>query len=128
RPPRSARVRHPRPFPTRRSSDLASWTGGSANMVAVQDILQAPETIFGYALITDTIMYSVWLMAMFAAVASSPRFNRWTKADTSHLDAHAGAFEEDERPITVASLAVVVFGSLFVSTVAGWVGSLLPEL
>src|SRR5699024_10877750 len=42
---------------------LASWTGGSANMVAVQDILQAPETIFGYALITDTIMYSVWLMA-----------------------------------------------------------------
>src|SRR5699024_10300169 len=28
---------------------LASWTGGSANMVAVQDILQAPENIFGYA-------------------------------------------------------------------------------
>ncbi|MDN5821131.1 MAG: DUF819 family protein, partial [Brachybacterium sp.] len=54
---------------------LASWTGGSANMVAVQDILQAPESIFGYALITDTIIYSVWLMAMFAAVASSPRFN-----------------------------------------------------
>src|SRR5699024_2321150 len=107
---------------------LASWTGGSANMVAVQDILQAPETIFGYALFTDTIMYSGWLMAMFAAVASSPRFNRWTKADTSHLDAHAGAFDEDDRPITVASLAVVVFGSLFVSTVAGWVGSLLPEL
>lgn len=106
---------------------LASWTGGSANMVAVQDILQAPENIFGYALITDTIMYSVWLMAMFAAVASSPRFNRWTKADTSHLDAHMGAFDEEERPITVASLAIVVFGSLFASTVAGWLGTLLPE-
>src|SRR5699024_8762150 len=26
----------------------ASWTGGSANMVAVQDILEAPEDIFGY--------------------------------------------------------------------------------
>src|SRR5690625_5835469 len=83
---------------------LPSWTGGSANMVAVQDILQAPETIFGHALITDTIMYSVWLMAMFAAGASSPRFNRWTKADSTHLDAHVGAFDEDERPITVASL------------------------
>lgn len=106
---------------------LASWTGGSANMVAVQDILQAPENIFGYALITDTIMYSVWLMAMFAAVASSPRFNRWTKADTSHLDAHMGAFDEEERPITVISLAIVVFGSLFASTAAGWLGTLLPE-
>lgn len=106
---------------------LASWTGGSANMVAVQDILQAPESIFGYALITDTIMYSVWLMAMFAAVASSPRFNRWTKADTSHLDAHIGAFDEEERPVTVTSLAIVVFGSLFASTAAAWIGGLLPE-
>ncbi|MDN5900814.1 MAG: DUF819 family protein [Brachybacterium sp.] len=106
---------------------LASWTGGSANMVAVQDILQAPESIFGYALITDTIIYSVWLMAMFAAVASSPRFNKWTKADTSHLDAQIGAFDEEERPITVTSLAIVVFGSLFASTGASWVGSLLPE-
>ncbi|AXK46972.1 DUF819 domain-containing protein [Brachybacterium saurashtrense] len=106
---------------------LASWTGGSANMVAVQDILQAPESIFGYALITDTILYSVWLMAMFAAVGSSPRFNRWTKADTSHLDAHLGAEDEEQHPITLASLAIVVFGSLFVSTLATRIGALLPE-
>lgn len=106
---------------------LASWTGGSANMVAVQDILQAPESIFGYALITDTILYSVWLMAMFAAVGSSPRFNRWTKADTSHLDAHLGAEDEEQRPITLSSLAIVVFGSLFVSTLATRIGALLPE-
>ena len=36
---------------------LASWTGGSANMVAVQDILQAPENIFGYALITLSLIH-----------------------------------------------------------------------
>ncbi|WP_114853397.1 DUF819 domain-containing protein [Brachybacterium sp. YJGR34] len=106
---------------------LASWTGGSANMVAVQDILQAPESIFGYALITDTIMYSVWLMAMFASVAASPRFNRWTKADTSYLDAHTGAAEEQARPITAASLAIVLLGAVAVSTVAIWAGGLLPE-
>jgi uncharacterized membrane protein len=107
---------------------LASWTGGSANMVAVQDILQAPEAIFGYALITDTIIYSVWLMLMFASVAVSPRFNRWVGADTSYLDAHAG--EEDDaqsRPVTVPSLAVAVLGSLTVSIAATWVGGLLPE-
>lgn len=109
------------------SALLASWTGGSANMVAVQDILQAPENIFGYALITDTLIYSIWLMLMFASVAVSGGFNKWTKADTSYLDAHVGAFAEEERPITTASLAIVLFGSILVSTVAGRIGGLLPE-
>lgn len=108
---------------------LGSWTGGSANMVAVQDILQAPENIFGYALITDTIVYSVWLMAMFSSVAFSDRFNRFTKADTSYLDVHGGTVEDEESGrITVQSLAIVVFGSLFVSTIAIKIGDLLPVL
>ena len=106
---------------------LASWTGGSANMVAVQDILQAPESIFGYALITDTLGYSVWLMLMFASVAVSPRFNKWTKADTSYLEVHEGAFDQEKKPVTTASLAIVVFGSIFVSTLSIWAGELLPE-
>ena len=106
---------------------LASWTGGSANMVAVQDILQAPENIFGYALITDTIGYSVWLMLMFASVAISPKFNKWTKASTSYLESHAGELEDEKRPVTVASLSIVVFGAIFVSTVSIWIGGLLPE-
>ena len=106
---------------------LASWTGGSANMVAVQDILQAPENIFGYALITDTIGYSVWLMLMFASVAVSPKFNKWTKANTSYLESHAGELEDEKHPVTVASLSIVVFGAIFVSTVSIWIGGLLPE-
>jgi uncharacterized membrane protein len=108
---------------------LGSWTGGSANMVAIQDILKAPQSIFGYALITDTIMYSLWLMVLFGSVGLTRRFNRWTKADTSYLDAGPKAdAQEDEHPITVVSLAIAVFGSLLVSTVARAVGGLLPEL
>lgn len=108
---------------------LASWTGGSANMVAVQDILQAPQNIFGYALITDTVVYSVWLMAMFSSVAFSDRFNRWTKADVSYLDVHSDdVHAEEESPITMQSLAITVFGSLFVAIMALQVGKLLPVL
>jgi len=107
---------------------LASWTGGSANMVAVQDILQAPENIFGYALITDTLIYSIWLTVAFSSVAISGRFDRFTKARSTHLIDHGDDFETEEAPITVQSLATVVFGSLFVSTLAIWVGGLLPEL
>ena len=110
------------------SSLLASWTGGSANMVAVQGILEAPDNIFGYALITDTTMYSLWLMVLFSSVGLASRFNRFTKADTSHLDLTDVIEEDDERPITASSLAVTVFGSLFVAIVAKWVGDHLPEL
>ncbi|MGO3042697.1 DUF819 family protein [Ancrocorticia populi] len=109
------------------SALLASWTGGSANMVAVQGVLQAPETIFGYALITDTTMYSLWLMVLFASVGLAPKFNRFTKADTSYLDLSDVTVKQDERPVTVNSLAITVFGSIFVAIMARWVGGLLPE-
>src|SRR5699024_29443 len=112
RPPRSSR----------------SCAGGSANMVAVQDILQAPENIFGYALITDSLVYSVWLMAMFSSVAVSDRFNRFTTARTAYLDtSDFGDLEDEKHPITGTSLAVVLFGSVLVSILAIWVSEGLPE-
>src|SRR5699024_10643084 len=102
--------------------------GGSANMVAVQDILQAPENIFGYALITDTLVYSVWLMAMFSSVAVSDRFSRFTKARTAYLDtSDFGDLEDEKLPITGTSLAVVLFCSVLVSILAIWVSEGLPE-
>ncbi|WP_234949040.1 MULTISPECIES: DUF819 domain-containing protein [Corynebacterium] len=107
---------------------LASWTGGSANMVAVQDILQGPQTLFGYALITDTIVYSVWLMVMFSSVAFSDRFNRFTRAKDNYLTADARDIETTKKPISVESLAIVIFGSIAVSCFSIWLGGLLPQV
>ena len=107
---------------------LGSWTGGSANMAAVQDILQAPENIFGYALITDTIVYSLWLMIVFSSVMFSDRFNRFTRADTSYLDAHMGAAEYDDRPITVPAVIGLILGSLVIAWGAITVGEAMPEV
>lgn len=105
----------------------ASWTGGSANMAAVQGIVHAPGNIFGYVLIVDTVLYSLWLLLMFSSVAFSERFNRWTRAGTTQLDTHTGA-DEKERPIDLTSLMTLIGFSLFVSAMATWVGGLLPEL
>src|SRR5690625_928371 len=106
-----------------------SWTGGSANMVAIQGILEAPEDVFGYVLIVDTVLYSFWLLLMFSSVGLSEKFNRWTRADTSFLDAHTGAMDEEGgRRVDLASLAIVLCGSIAVSAAATWVGGLLPEI
>ena len=66
-------------------------------------------------------------MLMYASVAVSPRFDKWTKENTGYLDTHAGELEDEKHPVTVSSLSIVVFGSIFVSTLSIWIGSLLPE-
>lgn len=122
------------------SALAASWTGGSANMVAVQGILEAPENVFGHVLIVDTIIYSVWLLVMFSSVTVSDRFNAWTKADTSYLDVHssdaatadtrasAATGTEAGETLDLVSLFRVLALGLFASAVATWIGGLLPEV
>lgn len=105
----------------------ASWTGGSANMVAVQGIVHAPENLFGHVLIVDTVLYSLWLLLMFGSVSFAGRFNRWTKAETTSLASDTGT-GEDERPVDLVSLMTLIGFSLFISALATWVGGLLPEL
>ena len=106
----------------------ASWTGGSANMVAVQNILEAPEDIFGYVLIVDTVLYSFWLLLIFSSVAVSDRFNRWTKADTSKFDFADRVTGEEEKPMTLPSIIGLLGFALLVSALAARAGELLPEV
>ncbi|GAA3848035.1 MULTISPECIES: DUF819 family protein [Brevibacterium] len=105
----------------------ASWTGGSANMVAVQEILKASEDVFGYVLIVDTVIYSFWLLLIFSSVTVSDRFDRWTKADTSKLSV-AEADDEDEAPLTLPALFGLLGFALLVSALAIQAGELLPEV
>lgn len=51
----------------------ASWTGGSANMIAVKEILQTPETIFSNLIIVDTITAYSW-MALLIFLSSYQAF------------------------------------------------------
>ena len=57
-----------------------SWTGGTANMLAVAAALDVREELMGYALIVDSIDYTLWVMTLLFLVAFAPRFNRWSRA------------------------------------------------
>lgn len=110
-----------------------SWTGGSANMVAVQEILQAPESLFGHVLIVDTIVYSVWLLLMFSGTGIAARFNKWVKADTSYLETQTKditnpADTSADEPLDFAALFRIIAIGLFTSAVATWIGNRLPEV
>lgn len=110
-----------------------SWTGGSANMVAVQEILQAPESLFGHVLIVDTIVYSLWLLLMFSGTGIAQRFNAWVKADTSYLETQVAAVTNpgdtsDGETLDLVALFRVIALGLFASAAATWVGNQLPEI
>ena len=81
-----------------------SWIGGSGNMVAVQAALDISEADMGYALVIDSIDYSLWVMFLLRVIQLAPKFNKWTKADTSKLDEVSSRLEEEAKlntkPIT----------------------------
>lgn len=105
-----------------------SWTGGSANMAAIQGILEVPENLFGHVLIVDTVIYSFWLLLMFGSVAFSERFNRWTKADVRHMEFQTMEDDNEDSSMDMGSLMTVIAFSLFISSLANWIGGQLPEL
>jgi len=58
-----------------------SWTGGTANMVAVGSALEVSDEAFGYALIVDSVNYTIWVMFLLFLVPFATLFNKFTKSD-----------------------------------------------
>lgn len=58
-----------------------SWTGGMANMVAVGTALGVSQEAFGYALIVDSVNYTIWMMFLLFLTPFARYFNAFT---TSH--------------------------------------------
>lgn len=106
-----------------------SWLGGSGNMVAVQAALEISEADMGYALVIDSIDYSLWVMFLLWAIQLAPKFNKWTKADTKLLDEVSVNLEAEAQantnPITFQSLILILGSCLVVSAVGQNVGAWL---
>ena len=106
-----------------------SWLGGSGNMVAVQAALHIPEADMGYALVIDSIDYSIWVMFLLWAIRFAPKFNKWTKADTRLLDSVSQNLSDDAKantnPITFQSLVLLIGCALTASAIGQNVGTAL---
>jgi len=109
-----------------------SWIGGSGNMVAVQAALDIAEADMGYALVIDSIDYSLWVMFLLWAVQLAPRFNRWVGADTTRLDEVSQRLTDEAKlnakPVTLQSLLLLIGCAFLVSAVATGVGAKLYDL
>jgi uncharacterized membrane protein len=64
----------------------ASWTGGSANMIAVKEALNTPDSVFLPMVIVDTIVPYVWMGILVALAARQKDFDSWNRSDRRILD------------------------------------------
>ena len=65
-----------------------SWMGGTANMVAVGSALHVSEDAFAYALVVDSVNYTLWVMLLLFLVPFAHLFNIFTKSseNLAYLD------------------------------------------
>ena len=60
-----------------------SWMGGTANMVAVGSALGVPEDAFAYALVVDSVDYTLWVMLLLFLVPFAKFFNKFTNSEAN---------------------------------------------
>lgn len=66
-----------------------SWMGGTANMIAVGTALGVNEEAFAFALVVDSVNYTIWVMMLLLLVPFAQQFNRFTKS-TQNMNSFEG--------------------------------------
>ena len=68
----------------------ASWTGGSANMLAVKEALSAPEAVFAPVVVIDSFFAYAWMAGLISLAGFQESFDRWVGAGTVGAPPPAG--------------------------------------
>ncbi|MEE9911744.1 MAG: DUF819 family protein [Deltaproteobacteria bacterium] len=104
----------------------ASWTGGSANMIAVKEALSVPDAVFAPMVVVDTVIPYLWMGILIAGVRWQNIFDAWNKSDQKIIeDLHRRVTQKKAEPrrfspVRVAVLLVIAAsGSLLSLAVAG---------
>lgn len=81
----------------------ATWVGGTANLLAVKQAIELPDSALASALLTDAVCYSLWVVALFSTAPLAHVFDRWSGASRRVLA--AGDTLERIEPIAMLSEA-----------------------
>jgi uncharacterized membrane protein len=106
-----------------------SWIGGTGNMMAIQSALGVSSEGMGYALITDSINYTIWVMLLLSLVSHASSFNRWSKADTSRIDEISKKLYSDTDTVSpsVSSIFILLGIAFMVNVISMHIAKLLPS-
>ncbi len=105
----------------------ASWTGGSANMIAVKEATGTPDNIFLPMVIVDTIVPYVWMGILVALAGFQVVFDRLMKARRDILDDLSQTVPEKTQSQFKIGPAILIFAiALAGSYWAQWAAQYFP--
>jgi uncharacterized membrane protein len=91
-----------------------SWVGGSANLVAVSQMVQASGTEYGLAVLADTLItYAIWLPILIASKKYAEPFARFTRVksiETVEPEDDAAHIEHSQAPTTRDYIFLIFIG------------------
>jgi uncharacterized membrane protein len=106
-----------------------SWIGGTGNMAAVSEMIDAQGTEFGLAVLGDTTIYILWLPILLASKGLAGRFGQLTGVSPermARMDLAAEAAEHKQRPPTHQDYLYLLFAALAVTALAEYASERLP--
>ena len=109
-----------------------SWTGGSANMVAVKEALGTPDDVFLPMVVVDTIVPYVWMGLLVSVSSGQLTFDRWLRADRSVIDhlrqRMTGLGKTEAVRLYGRNIVLLAALALSVTVLLRWVSVALPAI
>lgn len=110
----------------------ASWTGGSANMIAVKEAIGTPDSVFLPMVVVDTIVAYSWMGILIALAVYQQAYDRWNRSDRRMIEelngrARAAACPEFRgfKPVPVLIILLIALAGTVIST---RLASLVPQI
>jgi uncharacterized membrane protein len=108
-----------------------SWIGGTGNMAAVSEGIEASGTEFGLAVLGDNAVYIVWLPILLGSKNVAGWFNRFARVDPKRIEmleqSGTGLDEAREAP-AMRHLLYLLFLGLAATLAASGISQRLPEI
>ena len=108
-----------------------SWIGGTGNMAAVSEMIDAGGTEFGLAVLADNVVYLLWLPIMLASKNFAGWFARFSRVSADRLERMeeaAKSIDRDERKVELYHYLYLFFIGLSVTWLSNGIAEKLPEL
>ena len=111
------------------ASVSGGWIGGTANLVAVSQALQASPNALSNALLTDALCYSVWVLVLFSSVPLQARLNAKKKAVAlaDCIQAKQQAEPADKPPMDIGMTLLWLGLGLLAGKSANLLAAQMPE-
>ncbi len=108
-----------------------SWIGGTANLVAIQKSVGAPDSVVGPIIVVDTVVGYGWMGVLIFLSTFQAKFDKWTKADNSAIEkANARLQEMDttRKPTQLHDIIYILGLGFGATAIAIAIGKGLPVL